>query len=177
MATGITGEQLTNPLLESCFSVVKELNNAEIIALPSAPYVLIAATEVLNYSGFPSSIPVLVQASLVLNNIAGAYTGDVDAALLIAMGSDWSTDLTQRSIPNGLTNAGLQVIPLSPKMVAPVASTPITADIFAVNTNLNGQVQDNAIVLAASNSGVPFGGGHANNKLWVILAYQLLDVS
>lgn len=177
MSEGITPNQLTNPLLEGYFSVVVELNNAQILALPTAPFVLITETETLDYVGFPSSIPVLVQASVVLNNIAGAYVGDPGAALVIGMGTDWSTDLTQRSIPNGLTNAGLQVIPLCPRMQTSVSGDPETVDMFAVNTNLNGQVKDNAIVLAASNSGVDFTGGHASNKMWVILAYQLLDVS
>ena len=153
------------------------LTNAEFKAVPTAPFTLVPATEVLGYVGAPSAIPLNIQATIVIDNRAGAYVAANDAALVIGMGSDWSTNLTQESTPNGLTNAGVQVVSLCPRMQASVPSTPSLAEMSGMNTNLDGQVQDNAIVLAASNEGVDFTGGHEDNKVWVIFSFQLLSLT
>lgn len=177
MSDGITSNQLTNPLLENCFSVVKELSDAEFKALPSDPYIIVPSTEVLNYSGFPSAIPVSISATIIVNNAAGAYIADSDAYLVIAMGSDWSSDLTQKSLPTPLTNAGLNVITLAPKGLVSVVTIPLAYSTVAEEVRLNDSVIDNAIVLAASNgSAGNFTGGNAANKAWVIFTYQLFQI-
>lgn len=163
--------------VSSVYTRVVPITNDQFKALPTTPLTITAATQVLNYVGFPSLVPIAVGATLILNNVAGAYVADSDAYLVIAMGSDWSSNLTQKSTPNMLTNAGVHQCTFASKMLAPVATTPTTAIMEADSfIELNDAVKDNAIVLAASNTG-DFTGGHASNYAWIILTYQLLRIA
>jgi hypothetical protein len=72
----VTGQVGPSGILSDVLTVTIELSNDQFKSLPSDPAIIVPATEVLNYSGFPSQIPLIASATVVLNNVAGAYVAD-----------------------------------------------------------------------------------------------------
>lgn len=152
------------------------LTDADIKALPSTPFVLVPATQTLNYSGTPELIPIPSYALGIFNFSSGAYTNlDADSRVLFGVGSDWSDDISHFNfIESKFTTArrGLLFFQF-PKFFASTANI----DNYQVVDNIfiNDNFQDNALVLACYNPSGALTGGNADNTLEIIIQYHLYN--
>lgn len=172
-----TGFGLPGPVLTA--SVV--LNNEEIKGLPSTPVVIVPATEVLNYSGFPTRLFVPVKAYVVLDTTGGAYsnTNGNNNYLVLAWGSDWSLTLAR--------GGSLQEIAAtSPPEFNFISSVIGSADqakqyiSFAIGEQAakTDNLQDNAIAITMNNGGAgPLQDGHSDNTMLVVIQYFELSLN
>lgn len=154
------------------------ISNDQIINGPTTPIELIPPTELLNYSGTPSVLPVPVLATLTLDNTSGVYGNiSTNSKMLLAWGSDWSatalyslkinagtgeqTFQSMNGIFNGQSGGGGYIVAFNGPMI-PVE--------FPIHDN----IQDNGLYLVLSNPDGNLSLGHANNYGLVNLYYFLL---
>lgn len=149
------------------------LTDAEIKTSPTVPIVIVPATEVLNYSGLPTRLPLPLVFSVSINTLAGAYT-DVNGAAfyVLAIGSDWST--------NGLEADQNLMAPLQNSARVVGATNSFNQEI--VSTLIEplkiqaGSLQDNALAFALQNFAVNLTGGDPANSMKVTVLYTIIDV-
>jgi hypothetical protein len=151
------------------------LTDANIKALATTPFVLVPPTQTLGYSGVPSTLPTPVFATGVLNTVGGAYTNVASTtALLLANGTDWSDDASTRNLVEQKLN--VQAVSLLRFLMPRFTINGADDKIFIDNTYLTDNYEDNALVLALSNSG-DLTGGHASNTLRLTVQYYILDTT
>jgi len=167
--------ELTGEATEvTVFSLTVELTNAEIIALPVTPIVIVPPTEILNYEGFPTRLQIPLFGFTLATNIAVEYS-NVHAGVqwFINLGSDNSFTFSGPLKGSAIAGTG-GVTWFSP---AQITGTSEGATIAAFGSNLNNSLLDNAIVLAVNNQGNGiFEGGDAANSLIVTVLYTVIDV-
>lgn len=162
----------------------KRLTHAE-MAAAGTPVVVVPATEVLGYAGFPTRFPVLVSGSLLLDTRAGAYTNvSNDGYLAIVLGSDWSAIASSLILAHGcLDNAKRVYAPWGPPFASAVAGF---AGVPAASNLLNpaslgifddGDLQDNALAFVGVNASAgSFADGHVDNYGDLTLLFTVYDV-
>lgn len=145
----------------------KRLTNDEIIASVNTPQILVPPTEILNYSGMPTILPVAIKITAILNATAGAFTNPGTAAKpRIVYGSDWSLTLAKSFKINDDGTLSLSPIPSDP--VAIVYDFTIASE--NVQTSF---LQDNAIAFVVDDD---ISDGHVDNYMdfWVQYQNQIL---
>lgn len=149
------------------------LTNAQIKALPTAPFALVPATATLNYSGVPATLPVVVCAVAFLDSRAGGYTNlDAGTTVSLAWGSDQSINVARASTAGG-TDALIQTVFTATTIRW--LSFPITDR--DAGSNINDGLQDNALVLAMNNVGLgALTGGDAANTMQVSFFYSPISL-
>ncbi|HEX7936767.1 MAG TPA: hypothetical protein VF573_27350 [Paraburkholderia sp.] len=154
------------------------LTNAQIKAWPSTPIVIVPATEVLNYSGTPTILPIPVYAVGLFNFTAGAYTNvDANARALLAFGSDWSDDASQSNyIQQKFTAARRGLIWFQLPRLFGIDVT-IDDNLVTDNIFIDDNFQDNALAVACFNGGGALTGGHAGNTLMIDVQYLVLNTA
>lgn len=151
----------------------------------STPYVIIPATENLDYTGVPTQVPLPITVIIKLDNNAAGYSNiDPDARFIIVWGSDWSTDLmevrAQLLEVQSLAHI-YQPLPLVRKTL-PADPDPDNPHLHYLNNELSsfqmdGGLQDNALALVLKNgSSGDLTGGDPLNSLKVTVFYQPLDL-
>lgn len=157
------------------------LTDAQIKAGTIVP--IVAATEVLNYSGIPTELPVPVFAWARLNNSAGGYD-DVEAnsGVYIVWGSDWSL-LAAVSWDNHLSGAtpneratlgACRFQTGSESVFNSIRFNCLAAD---VPSNFNGAFNDNGLYLKVYNNSIPLTSGDPSNSLIVSMQYVIIDTA
>lgn len=158
------------------------MTNAQIIA-NDTPYIIVPATQSLGYAGAPTTIPVPLSVTVVLNNAAGAYGNvDGDPVYRVVIGSDWSIDLMEVAA-SGLNSAGGARVSfpqyIQRKTAGASPADPHTHSSLTVMSgfDLTDGIEDNALafVVANQSAGV-FTGGHASNTLKVTVIYQVITL-
>lgn len=178
MSEGITANQL-DPSVVTMRSATIELADAQIKALPTTPIVIVPPTEVLNYSGMPTSIPVPVLTVVSANPWTAGYAnlaaGSSANRFGLFYGSDagngspcatvWPTDFSD-------TNGSFYLLGANAKMVVDDAT--IEGNLLAL---LDGLL-DNGLAFWVSNGGLGnFTEGHVNNTLRISVAYMVFNLS
>jgi hypothetical protein len=155
------------------FSKSITLTNAQIKTLPTVPQVIVPATEVLNYSGLPTRLPLPLFFSVTLNSLAGAYTNVGAAAYyVLAIGSDWSLDGLQAD-QNLMINLASAVRGIG---AANSFHEVLNSGFIAPLTMTNGSLQDNALAIALSTDNGNLTGGNVANSMKVTVLYTIIDV-
>lgn len=174
MSEGITGNQIEAGVV-TFLSRTVELTDAQIKALPTTPIVIVPATEVLNYAGLPTQVPLPLAFRVSVNTLAGAYTNVNGLAhYVLALGSDWSADAMQSATQNQMAqlDANIPMIGicnsyqqgLDNAMIAPLKIP-------------SGGLQDNALAIVFDNEGSGnLTGGNAANSMKVTVLYTIIDV-
>lgn len=154
------------------------LDNDQILALPTTPYVVVPPTEVLNYSGVPVElfVPIIGIARVAVHQ--GDYA-NIDGACIFGFnfGSDnsftYSTQTLAGSAADILNTVG-GVGFFSPSTLAGSAAGALN---LASTNTLNDALLDNAVVFACLNGGSgDFTGGHANNQLKLTVLYVPVEI-
>jgi len=153
-------------------SITVTLNNDQIKALPSVPFVLIEPTETIDYVGIPQRIFVPKFVYGVLDTRAGVYSTD-DAAFVIGVGSDWSDDLSGEAASIGNLQAAVVSL-IRFQLPELTFSDP---DINNVNNIISASWLDNAIIVAIRHSTGNLTGGHEDNSLRMTVYYDEIDLS
>lgn len=172
MGEGITANQLEAGVV-TIFSQTVELTDAQIKTLTTVPVVIVPATEVLNYSGLPTKLPLPLAFTVSLNTLAGAYTNlDGAAFYVLAIGSDWSL--------NGMESDQNQMASLQNVIriigVANSFRRELLSDMIGPLAIQNGGLQDNALAIALHNASGEVTGGNPANSMKVTVLYTVLDV-
>lgn len=149
------------------------LTDAEIKALPSVPIVVVPATQVLNYSGLPTELPLPLAFIVSLSNTVGYGNVDGAASYVLAMGSDWSLDAMQ-------SDANLMAPPQDSVRIIGIAnsyhSTLVSGMIVPFRV-LAGGIQDNALAIVLNNGiAGDLTGGNPANSMTVTVLYTIIDV-
>lgn len=152
------------------------LDNDQIKALPTTPVVIVPATEVLDYVGMPTELPVPFMATMTFDTSAGAYTNvttDHVPYFIVAFGADWSWSATVRTIELIPDSADVKFAWLPPDTQTGVLSPDFTAaETFGADS-----LQDNALVVACNNGASgDFTGGNAANTLKVTVYYVVVSL-
>jgi hypothetical protein len=149
------------------------LSHAEILTWPTSPKEVIPPTEVLNYSGSPSSLFLPVGLQLVVNTTAGAYENvDGTAEVRVDIGSDQS-DATvlvrENKILAALSNAG-HIIAVTGWM----GNLEVISDfVVPIRLRLRNNLQDNAVLVSLRNGEAGnLTGGHVDNYVKGAVLYQ-----
>ena len=145
--------------------------NAQIISASNNEYlVIIPATQVLNYSGFPTVIPVILKAWAILDARSGAYTNVNSASeLTIVYGSDFSLN-AGRSIKIN-TGVTLEINGFSSAARKTWYSFMMVEERIATDG-----LYDNAIAFFIDNKGDGvFTGGHSSNTLSITVDYTISE--
>lgn len=153
------------------------LTNTQIKALPTTAVVIVPATEVLNYTGVPTSLAVPVHAYAVLDNSAAGYTNVQDPAdLRLVIGSDNSA--TWADAHDGtLGYAKANVFTSLPTPDVYIYGFAPFVGVSLSNQALQDAIYDNAIAIAANNGvGGNFTGGNAANTMKVVVLYTSVDL-
>ncbi len=155
------------------------LTNAQIKALPTTPVVIVPATEVLGYSGFPTTIFLVSKALLRLDCSAGIYTNvDNDSNILLCWGSDASTDIGIAAAIRDDTTSTPSIFPSTFDFIGGSDPTKAVASfLLSEGFFLTDGLQDNAVALFIHNTLGNFTGGNAANTLKVTVYYMVVDVS
>jgi len=167
------------------------LTDADMLAsVEGDPTVIVPATEVLNYSGLPTTIPIPVSLWLFANLTAQYANLDPLLNLALVWGSDWSVDLAYYDAPgvfasegvygccaefpalrhNVFTAAGAVVSPGNPPTVTQVIIQPRRAQ-------LRDNLQDNALAIQINNNNANLTGGDPANTLLVSVTYHILNLT
>ena len=159
------------------------LDNDEIKAA-NTPYILVAATESLGYSGLPTKLFVPIQAFVMLNTAGGAYANiDPEPRYIIGWGSDWSMNviatfmgsLAGTSTANiyRFTDTGYRTNP----EVTPAETVLHDHQLSnLVVSDLIGNLEDNALIFVLGNGAGDLTDGHADNSLTVTVLYYEVDL-
>jgi hypothetical protein len=154
-------------------SATVTLTDAQIKANTVTPVVIIPATETLNYSGFPATVPKIISACVILDARAGAYT-DISVnggVLFLALGSDAGGP----TISGSATIAGAASI--APVGITAQAEKQMLNFIVGDNVTLaDDGTLDNGISIYMLND-TPLSGGNPANTMKVIVYYIVVDVS
>ncbi len=137
------------------------LTNDQLITLPTTPIVIVPATETLGYSGFPTSFPVIVGATVVLDAAEGAYGNVSDGGhFYISIGSDGSWSAFEPIYFT--TDEALMPVyaPISSEANKVFYQFSATGGFFSTDG-----LQDNAIAIGAINTGNLTDGDSANTAL------------
>lgn len=169
MAT-IEPEQLPTPVR----SVTVTLNNEQIKALPTDHYVIVPATDTPNYSRTPTSIPILLSASITGRGPTG-YVCHINSYGVFAYGSDWSINASpffRVDAASGMfkgTNTDLNTFWNVPGITKFDMATG-----YVHWDTVKDAFYDNSLTIAANNNGTwAFTGGHADNELVVTVNYTI----
>lgn len=150
-------------------TVSKTLTNAEILSLPTTPVVLIPATQTLNYSGTPASLPIPVTALVSCPAATANYTNaDATFVFRLVWGSDYSLDVA--AILNATLNG--ERVPSAYPVVGVTELNVFSSPNLGLAQQSSGTFFDNALALAAKNGALGnLTGGNAANTLRVTVAY------
>lgn len=188
-----TGTLLTPPSpfdgvsQQTVLRVIKTLTQADILSMRGTPAEILPATEILDYSGSPTQMPVPVWGFYQFNRPASTAYSNVPnpMTLILAWGSDWS-----------LSAAHLQVAatshfasPLPPSVQPHFVTTDAKPDHFGVFAGATGDaisgfknnIKDNGLYLTYAGDGSggdtagELAGGNAGNTITVTVAYVLVD--
>jgi hypothetical protein len=148
------------------------LTNAEVLALPTTPIVLVALNLTLGY--------IFKRALVMANDAAGAWT-NIDAAGFIRFGllnitaSNFGSQLVLAS--DGLVGSGIRTTIFGPYAEVTVtgnAETALIAQNALASTDLIGQ----PLVIAANNAAAGvFTGGNAANTLTAYVWYDVITLA
>jgi len=160
------------------------LNNAQIKTVVT-PYVIIPATETLNYSGVPTQIPLPLSVIIRIDNGAGGYINvDGAAQFVIALGSDWSMNFMNVRA-GGLDSASGCRIYIPEYLYDYTNGVPTPAEGVSHFHNIStvggldfdGGLQDNALAIVLDNlSAGDLTGGDDANSLTVTVLYDIIDL-
>lgn len=152
------------------------LNNAQILALPTTPAVIVPPTEVLNYEGTPNQLfmPILGVSRTVIHAVD--YT-NINAACIFGfdIGSDDSFTYSVR-ITGGteVLNSTGGVSFFSPMTLS---GGEVGVRNMAFGNNLSDSLLDNAIVFFAFNQGDgDFTGGDPTNEIKLTVSYLAINI-
>lgn len=156
------------------------LSNAQILALPNVPVALVPETEILNYSGTPTRLPILVSASMHWDVFEGTLYGNVSgtAHIGVFIGSDAgngpiSVYADQLVFLNQGGNGPIAILGPSAQQNDLVTGARLTT----IGYNLKDSIQDNGLYLGAFNDFTGnFTGGHATNQARVSLVYLVYNL-
>jgi hypothetical protein len=158
-------------------SIVTIFDDEEIKALPTTPGVIVAATETLNYAGFPSALIVPVKVFGVLDTTEGAYTNVTDGCPVLYWGSDLSHAVAQATLTDfGNSTLQLNTGNVGPNLFSNNSPGKCTFSMFILEGTLGPEaLQDNALVFSLNNLGNLTDGNPANS-LKLIVQYQPVNV-
>jgi len=149
------------------------LTNAQILALPTTPVVVIPATQTPNYGTDLTAAPIVVGGYVLLSNYVAAYTNvDPTAALGLTMGSDLGSGIGMVGgllAPASLLESGDAFLRIIGADYEPTNTFPALAPhVFAFTHNYF----DNAIVVYIDNAAAGnLTGGNVANKMVIRLLY------
>lgn len=146
---------------EDYMIATKTLNNDQIAHLPTAPIVVVLATETPNYTGFPTQIPIVLDVTMSIDTSGGEYSGGAGNDIYISLGD---RDVTEAFVSSGAGELEVN----SPKLLLRFSSN-------VINTNINNSLYDNSLVIWIA-GGVDLGGGNIANSAEISVAYRIVDL-
>jgi hypothetical protein len=153
-------------------SIKAVLTNAEVLALPTTPIVLVAAVATLGY--------IFKKALLMVNDAAGAYT-NVDAAAFLRFGllnitaSNFGSELVLAS--DGLIGTGIRTTLFGPYAEVTVTGGAETA-LVSQNALASTDIINQPLVIAANNAAAGvFTGGNAANTFTAWVWYDQITLA
>lgn len=160
----------------------KSLTNDDIIHLPTSLFTLVEATETVNYSSVPNTLPIPMEIIIRVDSIAGAYT-NVDAN---ARWSVWWGGMDFEIMAMHTTNldsaSSARIYRLRPSNIFTSSSAPDNPHFHEIVSyidgfNLDGGLLDNSIRLSISNGSLnDLEDGNVANSMSVTVVYAVVTL-
>lgn len=154
------------------------LTNAQILALPSTPVVVVPATEVLGYVGMPTTVPLVMHGVLQWKVYGGVDYANITAGSFLGLflGSDAGNgNPMPMDALEFLNSTGDYLGQAQMQCGARQTDAVFSNKVAAQPVTLLNSIQDNAISIWAQSNVGDFTMGHADDELIVTVLYKIFN--